>query len=315
MRHGSLQDLRPVSTRVVIINLHTDLVATRALLSATTATDLAVVLVNADPTPASSAHFDRLAQRVDFDIVDVPASHHGRFLDRLFATSGDGSILLLDSDAEIRDPAAVAWMLHMLALPGTFGAGWLEGPFWMDGRWSAPERSMLFMERPWVPCLLLEVAAVRLALDAGRHFGEEMVPNELAISRRLAWKLASRFGPPYGPSSPALHRLPDGARRWFAGRRLDFLERTRHPYYGLRPKIACYDTAGRIYEHLRFNEGLAFAGVDVRLSEGKVHHYGGITRNAVFGPTVLDRSEDDVASDARRRLREHYGVDWPLCGS
>ncbi len=305
-----MHDLAPTDARVVVINVGTDLVATRALLSGTEHTSLPVLLINGDPTAASSTHFNRLMDKYDFDIVDVAASHHGRFLDGLFTSTADSTLVLLDSDAEIRDASVAPWMLDMLAEPATFGAGWLEGPFWMDEDWSAPEHSMLYMERPWMPFVAFDVVAVRRALSAGRHFGEEMVPNEMAMWPRAAWLLASRFGPPYGPYSPTLHRLPPAVRSWVAGRRLDVLERSRFPYYGLRPKIACYDTAGRVYEHLRFDEGLAFAGLDVRLLGDRVDHYGGITRHARYGGTKLDRSEAEVADDARRCLREHYGLVW-----
>jgi hypothetical protein len=272
--------------------------------------DTPVLLINCDPTPESAQRFTAMTERYGLDLLDAPVRRHGDTLDWLFSHAPDDALLLLDSDAELRSPALVGWMKARVQHPRTFGAGYLEGPFWMDEAWSAPARSMLYMERPWVPALLLQVAFVRRALSAGRHFGEMMVPNEVGFSKRASWLLASRFGPPYGPHSPTINRLPPWVRTWLANRRLDGLAWARHPYYGLRPKIACYDTAARIYEYLRFQEGLLFAGIDIGFGDDTVHHYGGISRNARYGPTPLDRSAAEIEDEVRQRLWDRYHFAW-----
>ena len=310
MRLSSLNDLPPAQARTVIVNVHTDLVTTRAVLSAIELAGMPVVLVNCEPTEASSHHFDKLMANYDFDTLDAPLRRHGDTLDWIFSCSRDDQLLLLDSDAELRDEGFVHWMRTMLRNQMVFGSGFTEGPLWMTERWLAPPRSILYMERPWVPCVLMRVEAVRRALAAGRRFAEQIVPNEVWFSRRASNFLAARFAPPWGTVSRAFGRLPVDWQRRLSSRSFEPLSRMRREYYGLRPKMVCYDTAALIYEYLRHEEGLLFAGLDVGLADGQVHHYLGITRSALFGATPLDALAEDVEGEVRDRLSCRYGYTW-----
>jgi hypothetical protein len=78
----------------------------------------------------------------------------------------------------------------------------------------------------------------------------------------------------------------------------------------MRPKMACYDTAALVYEYLRYNQALVFAGLDVELAEGRVHHYGGVTRSEVFGPMPVDFQAKDIEEDLRDQLATRYSYDW-----
>lgn len=310
MRIGSLDELRPAQARVLIVNVQTDLVTTRAILSALELANMPVLLLDCGPSETSTRRFDALMQRFDFDVLDAPLRRHGETLDWIFTATSDDALLLLDSDAELLDQEFVAWMRTMLADPRVFGAGFVEGPLWMTEEWLAPPKSMLYMERPWVPCVLLRVDAVRRALAAGVHFSEKMVPNEFRFSSRLSNFLAARFEPPWGRRSTTFERLPTGIRRRSASWSLDRLSWARRPYDGLRPKMVCYDTAALVYDYLRQHEGLVFAGVNVEVASGEVHHYRGITRSAIFGPTPLDTLAEDVETAVQDRLAERYGYVW-----
>jgi hypothetical protein len=228
----------------------------------------------------------------------------------MFSSSHDDLLLLLDSDAELLDGQLVVWMAATFDNPNVFGAGFTEGPFWMTDEWLAPPTSMLYMERPWVPCVMMRVEAVRRALAAGRRFSEHMVPNEVWFSRRASNLLAARFPAPWGTNSRTFHRLPAAVRRRAGSWSLDGLAPARRTYHGLRPKMVCYDTAALVYEYLRYDQGLLFAGLDEAFARGRVHHYRGVTRSARFGAMPLDALADDIEGEVRDRLVTRYGYTW-----
>jgi hypothetical protein len=246
-----------------------------------------------------------------FDVLDVPLRRHGDTLDWLFTHSRDDALLLLDSDAEILERDFVGWMRTTLRNSRVFGAGFTEGPFWMDDQWWAPHESLLYMERPWMPCVLLRVGTARDAVAAGLQFAERLVPNELAFSARASRLLAARFPKPWGTRGTAFDKLPERVQTRARSWSLDGLRWARRDYYGLKPKMACYDTGALVYEHLRFEQGLVFAGVDIALHDDQVHHYGGITRSSMFGPMPLDTLQEDVDGEVRERLAVRYGYAWP----
>ena len=311
MRLRSLSDLEPQRGRTVVINAHTDLVTTRALLSAVEHGGQPVLLVNCDPPPSSTEHFDRLAARTGIDVVEAPLKLHGQTLDHLFSILGDERLLLLDSDAEIRDPGLVPWMHDMLDHGSVYGAGFTQGPHRAPEHWPQPAGTVLYMERPWVPCTMLRVAHVKEALAAGRTFVPQFVPNDLGAGRRSSNFLAARWGPPWAPHSKKFNALPGllrtRARTW----RLDRLAPLRSSYYRvLRPSMAFYDTAADIHEHLRFERGLLYAGIPFELAGDRVHHYEGVSRYQLVGAMVDDTSPDAIRAELIDHLRTHYAYDW-----
>jgi hypothetical protein len=74
--------------------------------------------------------------------------------------------------------------------------------------------------------------------------------------------------------------------------------------------MVCYDTGGLIYDYLRYQRGLIFAGLDVALNEGQVHHYLGVTRSLLFHPVPLDTMAADVADEVKERLASRYRYEW-----
>ncbi|MFP5370241.1 MAG: hypothetical protein ACLGI3_05775 [Actinomycetes bacterium] len=312
MRIRSLGDLEPQRGRTVVINAHTDLVTTRALLSAVELGGQPVLLVNCDPPAASSEHFDRLAERHGIDVLEAPLKLHGQTLDRLFTELRDERVLLLDSDAELRDPGLVRWMHDMLDHPKVFGAGFTQGPHRAPEHWPQPAGTVLYMERPWVPCTMLRGSHVKEALAAGRTFVPQFVPNDLGAGRRASNFLAARWGPPWAPHSQKFNALPEAVRRRAKSWRLDRLEPLRSSYYRvLRPSMAFYDTAADVHEHLRFERGLLYAGIPFELAGDRVHHYEGVSRYQLVGAMVDDTSPDAIHQELVDHLRNRYGYTWP----
>jgi len=315
MRLRSLDDLKPQRARTVVINAHTDLVATRALLSAAEVAGQPVLLVNCDPPAASTAHFDLVADRYGIDVVDAPLKLHGQTLDWLFAELGDERLLLLDSDAEIRDPTLVAWMHGMLDDGRVFGAGFTQGPHHAPDHWPQPAGTVLYMERPWVPCTMLRVAHVKEALADGRTFVPQFVPNDLGAGRRISNFLAARWGPPWAPHSKKFNALPPRLRARAKAWRLDRLAPLRSSYYHvIRPSMAFYDTAADVHEYLRFERQLLYAGIPFELAADRVHHYEGVSRYQLVGAMVDDTSPEMIHRELVDHLRTRYAYDWVEAG-
>lgn len=175
----SVEQLSGVRCRTVIINVHTDLITARALLSALAHNALPVLVINCDPTEASRKVFETLMSTYEFDLIEAPLALHGTTLDWVFSSLPDERVLLLDSDAEIRKDGFVEWMGDKLDHGLCFGAGFLWGPFLIDEEWkSPPGAEILYMERPWIPCVMLKVEPVRSALAAGVSFNATRTPNE-----------------------------------------------------------------------------------------------------------------------------------------
>ncbi len=307
----SLRQLTPVDSRTVVINVNTDLVATRAVLSAIHVVGDPLLVVNSRPTDAGRRVFERLMERYEFDLIEVPLREHGTNLDWLFSSLRDEHILLLDSDAEVLQASFVEWMRAKCRHPAVFGAGFTWGPFYLPPEWGAPEGELLYMERPWLPCAMFKRALVHEALQKGHSFQHGSRPNDLAFNLRLSRFLAARWPAPWKVAhSPRFNELPEWLQRRMGTWRLDWLAFARRPYHGVRPSVAVYDTAAMLYQHLRYDKGLLFAGIPLELLDGEVHHYSGVTRYALLGPTLLDTDEKSIEDEAIARLAERYGYAW-----
>ncbi|HWE55690.1 MAG TPA: hypothetical protein VG435_09260 [Acidimicrobiales bacterium] len=307
---GSLGELPAAVSRAVVINVKTDVVATLALVSLAhrLPPGSSILLVNCEPDADGRDHFLALSQMFDFDIIEAPTRHHGLTLDWLFrGLHRDGRILLLDSDAEVRDARFVEWMNRKMENDLAFGAGYTWGPFFIPESWGVVEDTVLYVQRPWLPCVMLKVAPVIDALDHGLTFLESYTHNEFSYSNRVAHFLAARWGPPWGGRNPAFDRLPARWQRRMGSWRMDWLSWAAHDYHGHRPKIACFDTAGAIYQYLINDRGLLFAGIPVELgADDVVHHFSGVTRHNVYGHDVLATPESAITAEVVGKLRAEY---------
>jgi hypothetical protein len=306
----SLRQLLPTKFRTIVINVNTDLLATRAVLSALDLAGPPVLLVNCDPTVASRRCFERLLTTHDFDVIEMPLRDHGSTLDKLFFGLRDQFLLLLDSDAELLDPVFLGWMRAKCELPNTFGAGFTDGPFYLLEEWAAPREVFWFLERPWIPCVMFNRDVIAESLRNGLSFSAKALPNDVAVSARISRFFGARWGPPWGAKSVRFDALPEWLRREIATWRLDFLWWARREYQGKRPGVAVFDTGASIYQHLRFEKQLLFAGIPVELMDGEVHHYSGVTRHALLGPTLRDTDGQSVEGEVIQRLADRYGYRW-----
>src|SRR5262245_16998450 len=195
----------------VVINVGTDTAATLALASlATHAPTIPVRLLNCEPTDDSRRWFEALRRELGFEVVESPIRSHGVTLDNVFRAATSDVVLLLDSDAEVVDGGVVNRCLAHLRDDRVFGAGFADGPAWMDAKEGATttEHVAYFQERPWMPFAMFRTSMVRTAQAAGRSFQGRKVWNDFPPNSRLSALLAARFQDNFVPRSAKIARLP-----------------------------------------------------------------------------------------------------------
>ena len=319
---NDLDELAPVEERIVIINVGTELVSVLALASALrNGGGVPVLVVNCDPVPESTKLFEQLHGQWTFDLIAMPRQVHGVLLDHLFRTLPDERLLLLDSDAEIRDPHLLERWRESFASADVFGAGFTHGPFWLTAQHGAGERTGYYAERPWIPLTILRVAHVRDALAAGKSFAARTHFNDVSFAPRLGRLLSVRLQESFTPGNAKLARVRERAP-WLGrlrNTRLPWMAWARAEFSGHRPNYVYCDTGADVFAYLRYERERWFAGSPVEVMGDPAHviandqlaHLHGVTR---LGLGICDENGTEVASvaaDVERRLRDVYGVDWP----
>lgn len=306
---ASLQQLQPSTRRSIVVNLNSDVVATRAVLSAIEVVGDPVLLVNSDPTDSGRSAFERLQARYRFDVIEMPVRDYGATLDLLFSALRDEFVLLLDSDVEILDAAFMARMRGAFEHRQTFGAGFTQGPYVLSPELGAPP-DFLYMERPWLPCAMFRRSAIQRALGAGHSFCHRSMPNEVGFSARISRFVGGRHGPPWTPHDKRFDRLPGWAKDRMATWQLDRLSFTRRRYHGRQPAVAYFDTGAGIYNWLRFEKEQIFSGIPMELIDGEVDHFAAVTCCSTFGPLLGDTDEGVIDVETKARLTSRYGYAW-----
>lgn len=301
---ASLDALPPADACAVIINCGTRWYSTLALAGCRRHFDGPVLLINCGDQDGSRAHFRRLADTVDdgFHWLEWPLRKHGTALDALFARIPARRVLLVDSDLEIRGRAIVDDLFATLdAHADAYGAGFLQEATWlMPPVHKLPPHVAYYATRPWIPLVLLDVAKVRKALDAGASFLAERSHAELG-GGRWARLLAHRF------RLPLLRRVPQPrSRRRLSGQ-------CPRP----TPAWVYWDTGARLHAWLE-GDGGCFSVAPGR-DWGQVNHYNGATRARLSGALyrlamrlgLLSRHENIEDDDDRRIVAPRLEADYP----
>jgi hypothetical protein len=211
----------------------------------------------------------------------------------VFRETTRDALLLLDSDAEILDARLVPAMLDALA-PGTYGSGFLHAGEWLPASHGGGRDKGWYAERMWIPCVMLDVAAVREALDAGVSFAQRVTGNEVPQIPWLATLLRQRF------------RVP-GLR----GLALDGLRSSRREFGGERPHYVYRDTGADVHDYLVNRRGLAFANLGSAWWPTAVAHRHGVTRRQLR-PWMRNAADVGASrADAVERMEKVYGVKPP----
>ena len=323
MRLQELSELSPALGRTVVINVHTELVTTLAVASANRhGAGMPVLVVDCDATPASDAYFDRLMERIPFDVVSSPLRPHGATLDAIFPLLNAPIVLLLDSDAEIRDSHIVERLLSYFEVKWVFGAGYINNhPQWLGDGQGGNLRTGLLEERPWMPFVLFRSTDVCDALEAGVSFRDRVICNDFAASERLSAFLAKRLQHYSLPQSRVIRHLPGPVRERMRNAHLPWLAWARRDFGGLRPNFVSCDTGAEIYQWLR-RRGRVFAGLHSYLLRSEVVHYEGITRFRILNNQTRRRAAfpaSAIEAEVIGRLTNEYGfrrddlLDVPDC--
>ena len=204
------------TAEIVIINCSTKEITALALASAVRHATLPVTIIDCESTDGSIEFFLHLQRQLPFRIAQLPLRRHGLTLDHVFRETACDALLLLDSDAEILDPELVPRMLGALR-PGIYVSGFLHAGEWLAAAHGRGRETGYYAPRMWIPCVMLDVAAVRDALAAGCSFRQRVLGNEIPRLPWLAQLLCLRF------MIPGLRNV-----------RLDALRPLRHDYHGQR---------------------------------------------------------------------------------
>ena len=290
MRINHIEDLPWIEDRAVIINCGTKEVSTLALLSTLRYAGVPILLIDCESRDGSLEHFLNLMTRLDFDVLSAPLRGHGITLDWLFGAIKAEKILLVDSDVEILDATIFRFMREFIDEPSAFGAGFVNGPTWIDDLPGDPLDGAYLQERPWMPLTLLKVKFIREALAAGISFSARTIYNDFffseTLSRRLV-RLRSIFP-------------------WF--RRFQSPKMLRQTYYGHRPSLIYCDTGALMLQHLKYQRELSFVGLPDRYHRRYVTHFGGITRIALEQFSIDEPRKTTLNDQVSRRLKDGYGM-------
>jgi glycosyltransferase involved in cell wall biosynthesis len=278
---------------VVIINCSTRELTALALLSALKHGGLPVTVIDCESTDGSVDYLKSLQREVSFEIAHLPLARHGVTLDRVFRETPRDALLLLDSDAEILDPRLVPAMQDALR-PGTYGSGFLHAGDWLPANHGGGLRKGWYAERMWIPCAMLDVAAVRAALAAGVSFGQHVIGNEMPQRPWLSALLRQRF------HVPGLRALA-----------LDALRPSRREFGGEQPHYVYCDTGADVHDYLVNRRGLAFADMGASWWPTAVAHRHGVTRRQLR-PWMRNAADvGESRADAVLRIAKVYGVTPP----
>jgi len=283
----------PPDAEAVIINCSTKEQTTLALASVIRHVRLPVAVIDCESTDGSYRFFRRLQERLPFRLARMPLRRHGVSLDRIFRETAREALLLVDSDAEILRDDLLPAMTGALG-PAAYGSGFLHRGQWLGTNHLVAGNVGYYAPRMWIPCVLLKVAPVRAALDAGASFRDRVVCNEMPQLPALSRLLQLRF------RVPLLRRLT-----------LDALRGLRRTYFGARPHYVCYDTGALLHEHLADAQRLAFAALPDEMWPAAVRHDHGVTRRRLRRHMRNAADLDQTRREAVARIEAVYGLRLP----
>ena len=281
------------TAEIVIINCSTKELTALALVSALRHGGLPVTVIDCESSDGSVEFFRKLQRQLTFRLEHLPLRRHGVTLDRIFRETDCDALLLLDSDAEILDPRLVPAMLAAL-MPGTYGSGFVHAGEWLAANHGGGEHKGFYAERMWIPCVMLDAAAVGEALTAGQSFRQRVIGNEMTQWPWLSKLLYLRF------RIPGLRRIA-----------LDGLRTRRREYRGIKPHYIYCDTGADLHDYFVRKRGLAFADLGAAWWPTAVAHRHGVTRRRLR-PWMRNAADVGTSrTEAVVRIAKIYGVKLP----
>ena len=307
----ALDELPFVEAQAIIINCGTKWVTTLALASALKNSGMPVLLIDCESKDGSHGHFQQIADRYgwSFHWLSWPLRPHSDALDEIFRKIPASTVLLVDSDAEIRAPDLVNAMRSGLnSHHQNYGAGFLQPAGWLEPpAHLLPKKTGYSAERMWIPVSLLRVDLIRIALNNGASFKTRRPFFEIRDHTKLSRLIGYRF------RIPGLRKLEFPGFQ-HSGRSDDLRVE------GIRPAFMDFDTGADLHRHL-VSAGYSYHVVSDSLWS-HVHHFHGVTRAALGGSLrrriyirlgmISDQTNtlgSSTLAQALSRLRDEYGID------
>lgn len=171
--YKSLLDIPFSGERAVIVNVHTLLCTTLAILSTRRYMDMPLLVIDCPLNGSSDAvALRKLQTKYDFDLICLPLRRHGDTLDDLFMHIKSEWIYLIDSDVEVLNGEALHMMRTMrqknqvMEKNQIFGVGMKQ----TSGYGVRMQRHMYYKERMYIPYCCQNVALVREEIERGCSF-------------------------------------------------------------------------------------------------------------------------------------------------
>ncbi len=286
---STLSELPKFDTVAFIIGIDTRIFTTLAAVSAARHLAVPLLLIDGYSNDGSFETLRSLDLPTTSYLVRMERRVHGLLIDLLMWQLNAKRVLLIDSDVEVKSPAAFNAMTASLEAEKTndpilWGAGYAHGDHDMasDGMPHA-----WFPKRPWIPFALFDRARCVEMLNAKSSFEAKHIGNEF----RGSWIANLLVKRAYFTRT----------QRWA----LSVLAPFRGERRGQRAAFYIYDTGALIYEAAE-SRSWTFADIGGTLIAESVAHYDGATRSA-------ERSRWQGHSDAELRLldtlRTQYAVE------
>lgn len=291
--YKSLSDIPFSGERAVIVNVHTLLCTTLAILSTRRYMDMPLLVIDCPLNGSSDAvALRKLQTKYDFDLICLPLRRHGDTLDDLFMHIKSEWIYLIDSDVEVLNGEALHMMRTMrqknqvMEKNQIFGVGMKQ----TSGYGVRMQRHWYYKECMYIPYCCLNVALVREEIERGCSFN-------IASKTNL-----SKTG---GAIRKVRSKLEKGQLFKCAKMADSLLDIFRKSHKGHSTDIIYYDTGGLLFETLQAR-GMLYMDWSFHTYPAYVTHFCGITRNEMYSNEPFCSSMESTADFIRNRLLTEY---------
>lgn len=293
--YNSLSEIPYSPERAVIVNVHTLLCTSLAILSVRRYMDMPLLVIDCPLNgEADAAALRRMQADYDFDLICLPLRQHGDTLDDLFLHIQSDWVYLIDSDIEVLSGEALRMMRTMqdtnvIDREHIFGVGMKQ----VSGYGLPPMEHTYHAERMWIPYCCLHVALVRRAIEDGQSF------NIVAKTNINAW------GGVFRKIRNRLHKygLPKLAHYTDVG-----MELFRKRYKGHCIDETLYDTGALLFEFLS-EHGLHYIDWSFYSYPAFTTHFCGVTRSEMYNNEPVAAQMSDIRQTILQRLSEVYHFD------
>lgn len=281
--------------RAVIINCGTLMCTTLAILSSLKYLHIPLLVIDCkgDNVEGDFIALNKLKQKYEFELVEMPLMSHGSLLDRLFLYLKSDYIYLVDSDVEILNEDACCVLRKvqastLVSKENVFGYGFTQ----CAGLGLPPFERVFHMERMWIPLVCLNRHLIAKYIECGYSFN-----------------ICSRSNFYYPKISSMLVKI----RNKFNKSRIvvfgvffdNVLSLFRKKHISKKIDKYDYDTGALLYEKM-INDGLHYIGYNFYSYPYFCSHYCGVTRNKLYDNEPVSTSEQKIEVLIKTRLVEKF---------